>query len=261
MNFFGTHTSGTTNLLDLIEQHAITLDSNSNEYMCKFSSDIVKNYTEKWSINRNLIKEKIKDIERQLRDKTILETVLYLVYIENHDKFIVFDGNHRRQALINRYNMTGINVSVFCYIYKLDVDFEDTATLDQKIVEKFKIINNNTPIPEEYYKLYENIAKNGNQEDRNLVKSRIAIVEDLLLEFKKNYNSFYSLSNNPYKPNFNDTMFSRLCYEFEFTNKEELVNQLNTINIHNKSNREQSGLSPRNLNKCIQYDFYLFLFK
>lgn len=257
MNFFGTHINKEKSLIDLIKENTLFFDANSNEYMCKFSSDIIKNYTEMWVYNRKLNVDKIKNIEKQLRDKTILETVLYLIYNKDHNKLIVFDGNHRRQALINRYKVTGIDVCVFSYIYIINDDF-DTKEFHDKVYEKFKIINNNTPIPELCYQILENTLYKDNQEDLNLLYNRQNIIENLLLEFKNKYSKFYSLSSNCYKPNFNDTKFYKLC-DTEFKTKEELLDKLNTINEFNKSKRDTVKLCDKTLKKCIKYNFYLFI--
>lgn len=258
MNFFGSNNNRQYTLFDLIEENAITLDSNSNDlYMCQFSSEIIKNNTEMWFYNRTLNEDKIKDIERQLRNKTILESALYLVYNKTHNKFIVFDGNHRRQALINRYRITGINVSVCCYIYIIDEQF-DTKAFHDKVYEKFKIINNNTPIPQLCYQILENTLYNENDDELNLLNTKRSITDNLLLEFKRKYKPCYSLSPNCYSPNFNDTKFYELCDSIEFKTKQELMDSLNVINEYKKSQRNFARLSDKNLQKCIKYDFYLF---
>jgi len=244
-------------LLELIEQNAVTLDTNHNECMCMFSSRILKQNTEMWSFNRTLNQDKVKEIEKTLSKKMILDSILYLVYNKNQNKFIVFDGNHRRQAIINIYNNTGLNMNVFCYVYTINEEYYDK--FDEYIYDKFKLINNNTPIPEIYHQILEKKIINKNENETTVLSNKVTIVENLLEQYKKQYKKFYSLSSNCYKPNFNDSKFYTLCSDLDFNTKEGLISLLNAININKKIElNNKTSLSVKNVDKCVKYGFYLF---
>ena len=79
-----------------------------------------------------------------------------------------------------------IYIKVCCYIYK-DPNLTE-KTIDKAITDKFKMINQNTPIPDIYMDILDNI-------DNNLLKNKKDIIEDVFLEYKKLYPEFYSISS------------------------------------------------------------------
>lgn len=243
-------------LTDLIDLNATILDTENDEFMCLFDSQVIHDYTEMWEYNRTLNNDKVKEIENGIKTKQVLDTVLYLAYSKVRAKFIVFDGNHRRQALLNLLELAGKNIKVYCYVYELPES--DSISLNEKIYEKFKIINKNTPIPEIYYAILEQVSGNKEVTELDKNKRKISIISEVFDNYKMLYKHFYSVSNRCYRPNFNDTKFFNLCHTFDFESKAELISNLNALNIYKKNEQHYLKLSNKNSDKCDKYNFYLF---
>ncbi len=234
-------------IADLVENHSLILKENLEEYMCVFDSSILEQYTRQWKYNRSLDTEKIKSIMTTIKDKAVLDTVLHFFWDGTKNKLITFDGCHRRESLILLYTKFGINMKVCCYIYKC----KDPETLDKEIACKFKLINQNSPIPDIYIDILDNL-----DESSQLV-IRKNIIESIFENYKNKYVQFYSINSKCRRPNFNDTIFKDFCNNQNFSNEKELLLIIEQMNVTNKS--VVTKLSIATMNKCDKYKFYLFI--
>ena len=177
--------------------------------------------------------------------KEILDTVLHCYYFKN--KLIIFDGGHRCESLI-LLARENIHVKVCCYVYRDNLLTEET--IDKAITDKFKMINQNTPIP----KIYMDILDNTESDELKIKKD---IIEDVFFEYKNLYFNFYSFSCICRRPNFNDTMFKDLCNKFEFKTKQDLIELLRQQNVKKTSSDKKH---TKMLEKCDKHNFYLFFY-
>lgn len=237
-------------MLSLIENNSIILQESISEYMCVFDSSILEEYSEQWKYNRNLSNDKVESILNSIKDKYILDTVLHFFYVNDNgiEKLICFDGNHRREALILLYKMNNINIKVCCYIYKC----QNINFLDKEIVDKFRIINQMTPIPDIYNDIIENLDNN------KMLIDKKNIIEEVFVLYKKKYKLFYSVNSKCRRPNFNETTFKDLCNVFTFNNKQELISCLEDYNSEKKKKLYNIGLSKTTIAKCETQKFYIF---
>lgn len=240
------------NLRNLIDENSLILRDGLSEYMCLFNSYLLENATEQWKYNRNLSNEKIQSIIDNIKDKTILDTVLHFMYVkDDKERLICFDGNHRREALILLNKKYGINIGVCCYIYICS----NINNVDREIVDKFKIINQMTPIPDIYNDIIENLDSIG---DNNLL-NRKNIIETIFNKYKKEYKSFYSVNAKCRRPNFNETTFKDLCNNLKFKSEIELEQELCKLNEDKQRYRSKLCSSNNIIAKCETQKFYLFI--
>jgi len=237
-------------MLSLIEGNSIILKEGLTEYMCVFDSYILEEFSEQWKYNRNLSNDKIQSICNIIKDKSILDTVLHFFYVNDNrnEKLICFDGNHRREALILLYKKFNLNIKVCCYIYKC----KNIDNVDKEIVDKFRVINQMTPIPDIYNDIIENLDNN-----KALIDKK-NIIEDIFKVYKNKYKQFYSVHSKCRRPNFNETKFKDLCNTFEFINKEQLIRCLENYNIEKRKRVHNMVLSKTIIAKCETQNFYLF---
>lgn len=246
-----------TSVINIIENSSIILTDNQTEYMCVINSNQLEDITEQWKYNRNLNFDKVKEIKNAIKDKIILDSVLHFFYTNENanENLICFDGNHRREALILLNKIDNINIKVCCYIYKNN----DLKNINIEIMNKFKIINQMTPIPD----IYSDIIDNLNKTNQNLIIHKKDIIEELFTEYKVKYKKFYSINSKCRRPNFNDTVFKDLCAKFQFNDKKELHNLLLQLNDKNKLEQIRTNvktiISNQILTKCKTNDFYLFI--
>ena len=174
---------------------------------------------------------------------TVLDSNLYF-YLDN-GKLICFDGNHRLESIILLKQKNQINIKIPCYIIE--------TNLESVVIERFNIINSNSPIPIIYSDILNNI--NSENQCKKLNEKKDIIIE-LFDEYKTSRKNFYSIKQAR-KPNFNETMFFDLCNSIEFNTKIELNNKLLELNESKKTIINK--LSENQRNKCNAYDFYLFI--
>lgn len=234
--------------MDLIETHSMLLQNNLDEHMCVFDSSILETQSEQWKFNRNLNSDKIQAIMNTIKGKSVLDTVLHFFYNNDENRLVCFDGNHRREALILLYRKYNLNIKVCCYIYKC----KNSNNIDKEIVEKFRIINQNTPIPD----IYMDIIDNLNENEALMEKKRV--IEKIYTKYKNLYTAFYSVNSKCRRPNFNETSFKDLCNSFEFTTESKLDSLLKEFNLTKKNQKHNSKLSSSQLTKCETYDFFIF---
>ena len=230
---------------ELIDNNSIILKDNLIENMCVLDSKLLENYTEQWKYNRNLNNDKVNEIKLAIKDKLIIDTVLHFFHF--NEKLICFDGNHRRKTLILLNKINNINIKVCCYIYKNN----NPNNIDKEIIEKFKIINQMTPIPD----IYSDILDNLKNKD---IKAKAVIIEKVFEEYKIKFKQFYSIKSKCRKPNFNDTSFKDLCNTFDFTTEKQLHKHLIQLNDRKKK-KKHKNIFENIFNKCKTYDCYIFI--
>jgi len=224
-------------------------------YLYKISNKYLKKYTKKWEHNRQLIYDKVDDIYKYYKkgDKQCMMSILHFYYDISTQKYICYDGNHRREALVHLAG-DDIEINVLCEVMKGE-------HITQKfIIEKFEIINKQTPIPQ---LCLEKVRKLANSK-RNIEKynKKIKIIDELIEHYKRKYRLFYKPKTlGIHKPNFNDTTFHNLCSSFEFSNIDELRGELIEKNLINKKqlDKQKIKLTPQQKEKCDKYSFYLFI--
>jgi hypothetical protein len=217
------------------------VNENESEFMVLLDSEILNKFSEMWEFNRRINYDKVDEIKKHIRNKNILDTMLYFFKIDN--KLICLDGCHRSMAVKDLYITDQKILKVLCYIY-----IPKTDNVNLEIRDKFNLLNKNTPIPD----IYLDILKDLNH--TNELNLRRDIIEDTFDEYKVKYKEFYKTSNKCQKPNFNDTMFKDLCNFQTFNTKDELLIELDNLNETNKTKR----MTTRVKAKCSLHDFYLF---
>lgn len=220
---------------------------NKNEWISIVKSSDLEEWTQTWKYNRDINIDKVKEIVEIYKSKKFMDSLLYFFYNKNKNKYICIDGCHRLNALILLAKTTNTNIKVLCYIYN--------NFTKKEIVDKFNDINKSTPIPELYFEY-------ANTKDE-CVKDKCQIIAKVFNEYKIKYNAFYSLSQSPNRPNFNETMFYNLCNSFNdntLCDYELLKNELQQLNIKNKniSKNNSKILSKKQLEKCEKESFFLF---
>lgn len=237
------------NKLDLIQQNAIILDESAiiPEYMTVLDSEQLELYTEPWRYNRQLDLEKVHSIQEYVDGKAILDTTIHMCFDVRNDKLIVFDGNHRREALTLRFKANGTKMKACCYVYVIN----DCDNIDNEIVKRFKVVNQMSPIPDIYYDILEQL------DEPNKLLNRKDIIEKVFTMYKKQFNVFFSLHPKCRRPHFNTTTFKDLCNSQTFETEEDLLKALEALN--KEKEREQQNLPESILKKCKKYGFYLFI--
>lgn len=231
-------------LTEIIQNNSIILCETINitEYMCVLNTSDLITFTETWKYNRKINQDKVEEIKKYIKHKLTLDSVLYFYMYNN--KLICYDGNHRLQSLADLYTLHNLNIKVCCFI-TIPVD---PLNIDVEIRDKFKLLNQNTPIPDIYLEIVNNLDKNDSFIQRK------DIIEETFNEYKIKYKEYYKTSNKPRKPHFNETIFKDLCNELNFNNKKELECELKTMNKLKKKKKMTTMIEV----KCDLQEFYLF---
>ena len=235
------------NLNDTVENNSIILtDSCENteitEYMCILNTSDLLIYAEPWKYNRKINQDKVEEIKIHIKNKPVLDSVLYFYMHDN--KLICLDGNHRLESLSDLYNLHNLNIKVCCFITKHD----NPVNIDVEIRDKFNLLNQNTPIPDIYLDIVNNLDR------KDFLIKRKNTIEELFDEYKILYSEYYKTSNKPRKPHFNETIFKDFCNELTFNNNSQLHDELTKINKLHKTKKMTLNIQV----KCDLYEFYLF---
>ena len=100
----------------------------------------------------------------ETKNNVLLESIIHINFETSTGKYIVIDGNHRREALI-LLSREGIYIDVICCVYKqLDED---------ALIHKFNIINEHLPIAQIYMK----VVKENGKKEQNM--NRVKIIENV----------------------------------------------------------------------------------
>lgn len=210
---------------------------------------------ENWEYNRRLNEDKVIEIKNNLKKKNLLDTVLSYVYIENDNKFILFDGQHRVEAMKQLYEEDYSIINCICYIYYIrGLNYNiNKIQIDKIIKDLFSNKNLQTPLANIDIEKLDQIDNNLN------INLRGDIIHSVFLKFRNDYAKFYKTNNNPRRPNFNEYNFKNLCNEIEFETKEELEEELRQINEERKLSLSKTKITEKMSKKCLDSNFYLFI--
>lgn len=242
-----------TRIQDIIYENSINIDEEQKEYMCAFNSSILIKFGCQWKYNREINHDKVTDIAKYIKqtNKSILDTVIHC-FLYN-EQLIVFDGQHRIAAMKTLYDLSGIDIKTCCYIY--DGSHLTGDNIDTAIVEKFKIINLNTPIPDIYNDILDDLSNKKLQHKKE-------IIEKVFNIFKTKYKMFYSIKPRCHRPNFNENKFKDLVNECLEKYCEENCSLEELLNVFEKLNTEKKLkfiIEKKNCNpKCLKHNFYIF---
>jgi hypothetical protein len=106
-------------------------------------SDVLYYYTENWNRNRNADHDRVLKIMHSIEKE--IDHRLYVAWIDDHPsqhRFMIYDGNHRREALNRLYELKG-------QTYWIDVDIV-MRVKDTDVIEAFKRINQSICLPDSY---------------------------------------------------------------------------------------------------------------
>lgn len=221
------------------------IGENKNSVIYILSNSELEDFTCSWEYNRLLSETKVESILNEIKDDDVLESVLNAFYDKPNNKFVIYDGCHRREALCLLAKQN-IEIKVMCCVY-FNLSKSD-------VIKKFEIINSNTPIP----KLTMDLLKN--ESDEHQIRMKEKIIHNVLKDYIVMYPKFYNKSGNPRRPNFNDTMFIDLCNDIGvFRDEKTLRHKLEELNANNKETSVSLRLTDTFITKCKQSNFYLFI--
>lgn len=225
---------------------------NSNECIVYCTSEKLgklskNNVINNWSKNRPKNEKKVKEIEDSINDNTFVGGILFLFLNKKKKKFLCYDGNNRREALINS------NKNIICLlniVYNCNEEF---------IRKRFITLGKAVPIPQLYFS------------DNNFKNSKFKNNINQLVEKIINQFSIYeTLSNKPIRPNFNRTVLTDKLEEYfknigiaDFNVNEvfKIIMKLNkeyskgeNIDLENKKKYSTNMIEKAKKNNC-----YIFL--
>ena len=164
-----------------------------------------------------------------------MDGIVYLADL--HGDLVCYESNHRRQALKNMKDLTGMS--------HILVDVLENAT-HEKIRDEFNRLNKAVSVPEIYIV--------------NEPEIRVEELNDLVKSFCKNYASCKVNTNHPQRPHFNRDMvadeFYRVMKETHI-GVDEFVKRLTELN-RRMSMRDKSRLTPKIIEKCQRSGLWLF---
>jgi len=220
-----------------------------------------------WKFNRPADVIRVLEIADNIYKKKKTSNVyLYLSFNNTTQTFEIFDGLHRFMALkkIKEKNSEPrdlINDDAFGYDNNATWLYESYITIDLRInasegeiVDEFRELNMNVPVPELYIRNTSNDKKN--------------IIENLVNKWFKNYNGHFVASNRSnryYKPNTSQDAFTELLdvlydkYNITEENKQLLEDKLGITN-DNISYNIPRGLSTKTIQKCTASGCWLFVY-
>jgi hypothetical protein len=214
------------------------INEDSNYQLISLDYKTLKeNYNIKnWKKNRPADKFRVDEIyEFYLSNKiTLLPGILY-VWL-NKDKYFIYDGIHRYEAL---KKLNNDNINILLYI--------NLSNNEDSIIEDFTNINKSIPLPSLY--------------TENTEISKIHICQNVAEHLCKKYPKFVSTSRKPHTYNFNRDQIidfiSTFNINFKIKNLDYIIYQiLIKLNNHAKNKiLENKIIHPI---KCKKYNFYLF---
>jgi len=189
-----------------------------------------------WKKNRPADKFRIDEIYEYYKknDIKLIPGILYLWL--NKDKYLIYDGIHRYEAL-KKLNKDDINILLYINL----------SNNEDSIIEDFTNINKSIPLPSLY--------------TENAEISKIYICQNVAEHLCKKYPKFVSTSRKPHTYNFNRDQIidfiSTFNINFKIKNLDYIIYQiLIKLNNHAKNKiLENKIIHPL---KCKKYNFYLF---
>ena len=218
------------------------------EYLIKTDSkELIKLDIKNWKYNRPVDKNRIPEIFRCYQNEGFIDGILYIAKIR--DEYYIYDGVHR----LNTLYKFPTNKVVIIHLF-VDVD-------DNTLIERFTKINQTNPVSELY-------IENAKEPKKNDIKN---IIENLVSYYSKNYNSFFSGSNNPRVPNITKVGLTSMLYDlttnyehsdiFNTMNYELWHDFLNIKNDYMKEIKNTLKLTAKQEEKCRKAGLYLFASK
>jgi hypothetical protein len=239
--------------LTSILSHKKIFDCNTFSSVYCLNNEMLYYFSDVWDYNRSPDHYKIKSISRHLENYSNAPTMLFF-FLKN-DKLYCYDGNHRREALIQLFK-EGYSYEVMCNV------ITDPYITNEMIGNEFLKINMSTPLPDIALDIVGNLD---NAEKLDELMTQNDIIEQLLLEYKQSceYKPFYSLNAKPHKTRFNDTTFKNLCSSLTFSSVEQLKHKLKELNSINRNRvetatKKKDMLTASQYQKCKIANFYLF---
>ena len=218
-------------------------------------TNLLNGSVENWKHNRPPDMARIPIIAEDIYNKKIpIETMFYLSFNKENEKFDVLDGIHRLTALklIKEENSTklrGPDADLLFNQYVL-VNIRFNSTLGD-LCNAFENLNSCRPVPELYM---------GKQQEENKVK----IINNIANEWYHKYKKHFSSSSKPNTGNTNRDKFvdllDKLYDKYECKDDENMLRDiLDDANIDLSLNNPKVSIDA--LYKCKETGCYLFLLK
>ena len=226
--------------------------------------DLLINSVENWEFNREPDLERIDEIATYIYNKrTPIETMLYLSFNKQNEKFDVLDGIHRLTALNfikEEISKPLIEQNKFCsdkdnahwlfdqYIL-VNIRFNSTYG---DLCNVFESLNRSRPVPEVY------LGKHHAQ-----TKHKVKIIDNIANDWYHKYKKHFSSSSKPNTGNTNRDKFVDLLDKLY--DKHQCKNENKLREILDNANEDLSLNNPKvsidALYKCKETGCYLFLLK
>lgn len=209
----------------------------SKEQLYIASSNDIGKYVTIWSRNRPPDKKRIKEVVEYIKKSDRVDGIIYVAQIE--DKFVCYDGNHRREAC-----------KLLDKSYPVLVELLIKPTYHE-LCAKFQALNKCVPVSELY-------------SDPNRYSNELKLlVLEIVNKICSAWPEHQATSKNPRRPNFNKDLLETQLTNFITENnicysKEILWDKLLKLNNrYKKGNLDK--YTPKMLEKCCKTDCYLFL--
>lgn len=213
--------------------------------------DIVHN----WDNNRKVDEQKIEEIIKTIKNRTYVDTMIYVYEDFKTGKLHCYDGNHRREAIIRYKNSPEYDEKCINKIY-VNIRLKEKESV---IIERFKILNQCTPVSA----LYLNAKKTNTPNLKDTI-------ETVVTELGKLYPDMFSTSNNPRRPRVNKEYVKNMLFEHYKTSKdddvtpEKILSKLQRLNMSYKNGKYNTkdiidNLSVKQKEKIEKFDCYLFI--
>lgn len=226
--------------------------------------DLLSSPITNWKYNRPADPKRCYDIAKYIyNSKNNMDTMLYLNFNNLEQTFDIIDGVHRYTALklIKEHNSKQLDLicegdfgnngdAKWLYESYIIVNIRFNS-LEGDIIELFKSLNKSSPIPELYI--------------RDVSKYKRDVIEEVVKNFQFKYNSHFTASNKPNKPNINRDRFIDLLeivfekYKISEENPLSLENILENFNTLIAFDISELKI-PKNIkDKCLKSGCWLFI--
>ena len=218
---------------------------------------LLNEFVDNWTHNRKPDMERIPIIAEDIYNKkNPIETMFYLSFNTENEKFDILDGIHRITALklIKEENLTKFRLGLgddanllFNQYVLVNIRFNFTYG---DLCNAFQNLNEARPVPELYM---------GKQEEENKGK----IIKNIANEWCHKYKKHFSSSSKPNTGNTNRDKFvellDKLYDKYECKDENNLTDILDDANIDLSLNNPKVSIDA--LYKCKETGCYLFLLK
>lgn len=218
-------------------------EDHTSDYFTTYSNIEAHYDMVNWEGNRQPDPLRVNEIAEELKNNNRIDGMFYFV-LNNDRTLICIDGIHRLTALRKLYQETRLQ-NLEHYLIVNILPFYNLEYIEKK----FDILNKNVIVP------------------------RVDFVElnnRLTNYFTETYKSLFSASNNPQKPHENRDKFKTKLDNFitecdidQFTDQ-SIINIIEEFNNYIKNNlnslirSKKICLTPKQKQKCIRYNWYLF---